>query len=420
MHSISRVFLWVCLSALAAHTVSQSSLAEDDIKIIANGRFSPHGGKILFPAKSGRTSGVFLIDTGSRITDFFKGWRHLAGRELEQVTLNGPEIDALHSSTPSYAAPEATIGGMLLRKDTPIVAVTTLGDLFGNVRIKADGMLGMDVLQEYVLHLDFDRSEWRVLRAYAPMDGREYAVRLSTSGPGEACRCSVYFPQVGPIEFILDTGNLRPESATLDAATYKLLESKGVLQTIQPAWRSPLAEEDEAGLLRFAETSVHRVGYLTRAATLGEMALPECAFFEGQGNTLGLGFLSRFVVTFDFPKKVVYLRPGKQLHRRERLKISGLLAVDDHGRTKVLHVVPESPCAKAGIQKGDFLTQVGQHSPDEMTLMEIEQALGELDTTVPVTLDRRGERIKVSVKSPDIKPPKIIDVDKIPGKKYLD
>lgn len=383
----------------------------------SGGTISARTEPIIVPANAAGRPSRFMLDTGCSTTIVFRSLRHLLGPEKEQVLLYAPNYENSRTVRTLFASPAVEFGLMRLSAGTPILTTDDC-DTLKSYRIKADGVLGMDVVHSHVLQVNFDRGEWTVLKEYRPTD--DFQVRMFHRPPNHTTRCLLYIPQAGSFEFVIDTGNMCVESASLDSQTYQILEDKGVLKTIKPSWRFPRALVRDRDVVEFDSATAKRVGFLNQAATLGNLPLPECAFLEDEPNTFGLGFLTRFIVTFDFPKKMMYLRPGKQFSRRERLRISGILVANVRDRTKVLHVVPKSPGADAGVLEGDFINNVGKRSADEMSIWEIEKHLGELGSTVPLTLDRRGKRLEVSVKIPDIKPPKIVDVDKIPGKKYLE
>ncbi|NLH17780.1 MAG: PDZ domain-containing protein [Phycisphaerae bacterium] len=75
-------------------------------------------------------------------------------------------------------------------------------------------------------------------------------------------------------------------------------------------------------------------------------------------NVLGLGFLTRYRVTLDFPHNRLYLRPGKSVARFENPDMTGLHIIRDEGKTLVHSVDPNSPADQAHICAGDEIVEV--------------------------------------------------------------
>ena len=84
------------------------------------------------------------------------------------------------------------------------------------------------------------------------------------------------------------------------------------------------------------------------ALRIGEFAVQSPIFSESYGempNKLSLGFWSRFVATFDFPVRKVYLRKAANFGRPGRLKR------EPHGPTSTAgarHAVARASCRVAG------------------------------------------------------------------------
>jgi serine protease Do len=63
----------------------------------------------------------------------------------------------------------------------------------------------------------------------------------------------------------------------------------------------------------------------------------------------------------------------------------------------VMGVVPKSPAERAGIQVGDVITSWDDHEIDDRNLLILLIARTKVGTTVPVTVNRNGETIKLDV-----------------------
>ena len=151
------------------------------------------------------------------------------------------------------------------------------------------------------------------------------------------------------------------------------------------------------------------------------MPLPDCAFVdsgEGGANTLGMSFLTRFNITFDFPKGFLYLKPRRNMNRPDRRNLSGLVASRPADEPLVHFVVPNSAAAKAGLEAKDVMVRINQKDARRLTCYEIEFELSESGATMPLTVRRGSRLIDVKITLPTITPPKRVAVD-TSKKKFL-
>jgi S1-C subfamily serine protease len=115
-----------------------------------------------------------------------------------------------------------------------------------------------------------------------------------------------------------------------------------------------------------------------KRVALGGFTVDRPIFTESPtGSTMGLGFLSRFVVTFDFPGRRIHLRKGRGYERPDLRNRSGL-SLRPRGEAVVIErVSKESPGSLAGIQAGDVLLTLGGLRADEASLFKLREALGQ-------------------------------------------
>ena len=117
-------------------------------------------------------------------------------------------------------------------------------------------------------------------------------------------------------------------------------------------------------------------------------------------NSVGLRFLSRFVVTFDFPEATVYLQPGEQFERPEPSATSGLTLLWKNGVPVVERVTPQGPAERAGIHPGDKLLQIDgsrQLSRDPFALRERMTLYPGQDVAVVVLRDQRELKFRLTL-----------------------
>jgi hypothetical protein len=203
-----------------------------------------------------------------------------------------------------YPPPNARIGSL------PLGPLAFVGgyDLkrFGQeVGYPIEGILGMDFLSSHVVHIDFDTGLLLFLKSVPKDAGESIEVACDpTSGLpfviGEHSRGET-------LPFLVDTGDVRPYSGCLTSSeTKRMARAHGFRE---------LGTDSAVNLSGTSRRPLHR-GELLK---LGTFSVKEPLFCEARSQSaLGLGFWSRFVVTFDFPKPRVYLRKGEVYNGSDR------------------------------------------------------------------------------------------------------
>jgi hypothetical protein len=219
--------------------------------------------------------GLFQLDTGASITFLDVGLVSKLGKPKKSVfytDYDHKETAYLYSTPSLYLADTRLMTG-------PTVLVPNKGLKDGDRKLL--GILGMDCLQHYCLQLDFaakrvrfldpEQLDDRILGKCIPLRKRVMVDEnlLGTKG------CAT----------MIDTGEVNDGALTIK-------EFRKALQ------RTPANGEDWTWL---------RTGVFN-GVTYTNLAVHVC-----QGpDTLGLGFLARHLVTLNFPKGKLYLRPENQ------------------------------------------------------------------------------------------------------------
>jgi hypothetical protein len=126
---------------------------------------------------------------------------------------------------------------------------------------------------------------------------------------------------------------------------------------------------------------------------------------EYKGSTfgevlVGLGLLSRFNFTYDYPHRRMFLEPNHTFERPFEYNMSGLWVGRLEGdHLNIRAVVPDSPAAEAGITAEDKIVRINgrlvREVADPWVLEPMLQRAGE---TVTLTLLRDGKTVDVSIK----------------------
>lgn len=219
---------------------------------------------------------------------------------------------------------------------------------------KADGILGMPFLAQYVLKIDYDKKRVHFLSPGAPtpkdaatlplirrfglpevdadIDGLKGRVRLDTGYGGTFTFTS---PTVAR-EKLKEKYTKRVESVTGQG-----LGGASVGEAVRVSNFS-MAGQSLSGVV--ANLSADKAGALADADTIGLVG----------GETL-----ARFVVTFDFPAGKLHLQKGARYAEPftgPRAGFSGIMG--ESGDYTIRTVTPDSPAAEAGIIVGEKLTAI--------------------------------------------------------------
>jgi hypothetical protein len=243
-----------------------------------------------------------VVDTGSPMTILDRSLEPGLGPCLGTETLSnfGTQYEAR-----VYAAPRLYLGNTPLVTDSTVLTC----DLPKLMSAEADrpirGILGMDCLQHYCILLDFRAGKMRFLdpaRVKPAQLGRAFPLTFSNAGNGHAQWIRPFIRHAGlvggeDVDLLIDTGAnwdsaLAPGLFRREVRAQKLRENEDAAQDPEPNSISlPQCVWNGA-----TYTSI----WLGNGADSADRASGE--------NLLGLRFLARHFVTFDFPRRTMYLK----------------------------------------------------------------------------------------------------------------
>lgn len=233
---------------------------------------------------------LFLIDTGRPNTSIDKSLEPLLGKRLGRSLFFDPLIDGI-TRADVYQAPKLYLGHTLLLTNPKIYAHDFQHYIPGLM-----GILGMDCLRHYCVQFDFAHDKMRFLDPD----------HLDPGGLGARFPLKILFGLLitradcfgaGKVYFCPDTGLLGADAVIKPSLFHrKLMQQK-------PFWTShtlasPGCYTEMAGL-----TNGVFAGHVYTHLTVAEW------WPWPHGDLLGFPFLSRHLVTFDFPKRVMFLKP---------------------------------------------------------------------------------------------------------------
>ncbi len=336
---------------------------------------------ILLPVEIQRRRYSFNLDTGTTHTLYDKSLWPLLGKIVARRNVGTKEDGFTY---PFFNPPDARLGKLTLPKDYYVAGVDRK-EFHEDTGEEIHGTLGMDFLKQQIFRIDFDRAEVVFLRAVGPDPGQRLDLRLTKNQP----QVKVELPGLKEPEwFLLDTGTAREGGwcgGSLRHAAFEALIQSGKLTSV-----------DKSPTLSGRGWKMARTGWLDSFCFAGNTH-KTLMFDEERISIIGLDVLSRYVVTFDFPHRAIYLKKGRQFDRPNRYDCSGLSMRRVKGETVVVSVTQGSAAAKAGIRLGDVLLQIDKNPIDGMTLFTLRDRLCEEGKKICFTVRRGNQRLEVPV-----------------------
>ncbi len=220
-----------------------------------------------------------IVDTGSPGSLLPKSLEPKLGKRVGTRAFR--TLDGARETAHLYATPKLYLGR------TALVTAATIGT-WGS----SSGVLGMDCLRHYCIQLDFETGKLRFLDPEC-VDRTD----LGTSFPLTSTRYTYirHCPLLGQkaTALLLDTGY--PFDGRVDS---KLFQRAVTTQAAQPV--SLLKDGKPAG-------NAPGIGCLP-LCVWNDVSYTNVVIEPGRPELLGLRFLARHKVTFNFPKQVMYLK----------------------------------------------------------------------------------------------------------------
>lgn len=356
----------VVIAGLLAHS-TRACLAE----AVAEFRFTPRGDLVTVQVDVAGHKYPFLLDTGSSHWVFDDSLRPLLGPSIGRVMMDTSR------STDLFGMPPARVGRMHLASGTQVICAPLHDD---GAPLGADiyGILPMEFLRGKIFQIDFDRGTVVFLSQMPEDPGRRFSL---TWLDGKRPLLEIDVPEVGKEPFLVDTGCRTMTAGMLRKEVFGQLAARGRIRPISNISRSGTS------LVSLGGTVQTRLGKIDRL-NVGPFRHERLIFchceIEGpayfslpsayDGNLIGLGYLSRYVVTFDFARSAMYLKPGREYARQDRYDLAGMRIARVDGKTIVNNVDQGTPAQDAGLKEADEILEIDGIPAAEVSVFEIQRA----------------------------------------------
>jgi hypothetical protein len=345
--------------------------------VLAEFAVDPRAEAIFLPVRVGGEERLFLLDTGSTLSVFDR--RLSSGASIGEIPVTPPSGPPVEKGL--YPAPEAFVGGLDMRGSGPV-----LYNDFAQMRAVTDrsvwGVIGIQFLKRYIVQLDLDAGKVRFLdpRTHPRADWGSAMPILS--GPGGIPAVAARITGQPPEEFEIDTGD--NSGGDLDRA---------VFQRLFPHRRGARSKD-----LLFTGIESSSLGRASEV-TVGDISFHGIVFESADMSSLGLAFVRRSMITFDFPRGTMYLKAGKRIETEEDADMSGLHLLRQEGRIVALAVDADSPAAQAGMLNGDVIVDAAGPLEARGDIVALRRLLCSGDgKTVELTVLRGGRTIPVRLR----------------------
>lgn len=358
---------------------------------------------ITFPANTDSVEVPFRIALNNRI--------------LVPITVDGHSVEAWFDSGGSLLLQPATVADLAvetrgqhkLSGGGEGAGITSIGRLdtlaIGGAKVAGlsfhsfpfypddprEALVGLEVLQRFVVRLDFDRQVMTLTRPEAFHD----------SGKGVAV--PFHFqenqPEVtGSIDgiaghFAIDTG---------DTGSLLLIAPFARRYDLVKRYQGEIPYDGRSvGATHgvFARKRVHTVAFNGVAGRpvahvedpVTRISLQHAGFDANRyvSANIGLGILRRFNLTFDYSRQRILFEPNHAYGEKDSYNRTGFKLTRDGASWKIDVVYPSSPASRAGLQEGDTVEQINGKTAGALDKPALARVLKEPEGT-RVTLVVRG------------------------------
>lgn len=267
--------------------------------------------------------------------------------------------------------------------------VTNMIPVSSNVQMPIHGILGADMFQQAVLHLDYIGESFRVIPAKgftASGDWRRIPLGIRNGVAGIVAR-------VGDVDIRLELSTSLGDSI--------LLAEGSPLARALAVRNLPHTGAISTGLQYGLAETVYNTGTVSLGVMALNKVLVHCARFpEGHSlaaradGWLGNGILGRFGIYIDFSENALYLENTPNYDRSDFYNRSGMYFIKSGGKLVVHQVLADSPAAKAGIQPNDVLVQIMDYQADQIVFDRLYRLFsGESGTALTIKIVRGQEEL---------------------------
>jgi hypothetical protein len=263
-----------------------------------------------------------------------------------------------------------------------------------------EGTLGMDFLSMVVAEVDFGRQTARIFDPTAfkySGRGAVFPLRLMNGMPVIRVKFSSPRGKEAEADFAIDTSIIAGVVLSQKfAEAHKLVSghSKGA-----KGYDPQLVGGENVELFRLKN---FEIGHASAPDIIAEVSR---AKIQGVDDTkvagvIGGSMLRRFIVVFDYPQQQVIFDPNSRFKDYDEEDKSGIAVIAKGPGLKtfeIVHVVPGTPAAQAGVKQGDIIAGIDDEAAADITLASVRDLFRQIGHSYKLVLQRGDQTKQITV-----------------------
>jgi hypothetical protein len=366
--------------------ITASSIHAGDNKPLHEIPFIYEMDKVIVPVSINGTKAIrCILDTGMPEGVFLMNPAAAKGMNLQYGATNVMLRGAGSGSESASMAMGASVTlAKIAFENQRIIVLNNAGPL---AALGVDGVIGASIFNRFVVEMDVEK---KMLRLFGPDKfdskdaGDSFDLTVTRTKPYITAPVNIDGKTDLPLTLVVDSGASsalmlveKPDNGV--AAPAKSIDGiagRGV-------GGQSMGKIARANRLKLGKHNLERV--ITRFRT---DPLPGNA-----DGLIGMKVLERFLVTFDYPGKRMFLKPNRSYSRPFEFSLIGLSVLPiKGGRLEVDYVYKGSAASEVGIKKGDVIVSVDKKHLSFAEYSDLDESLVAPGRKIEIEIERDGVR----------------------------
>ena len=392
------------------------TVAQKDGRTRPTFRLDLNSGHITVPVTIANQTFQAAFDTGSSISVVDRALQPLLGKKVADANLSS---GALKVRTEVFECPDFRLESLKLPFVDPnrpaIVSVWDMKDARDASRDNIDVIIGVAHFMKARMQVNFDTKTLRFLYRDDDFIGESINVkfsergtpsivgRIADSSKGKSNLDEPVMPNAGEeVHFLVDTGF--SECLGLRSGLFDRLVKRGDIRLL-----GTLSAVSFRGHLQQT-----RLGRLRRL-TIGDFTIDNLTVIDSRDaglNVIGVSLLSRFLVTFVFPRSQMFLAPGTKFDQPDLTGIQGFgvffqpknSVETRRNHLTVVSIDPDGPAEKTGLKEKDVIERIDDHEFEGKSLFQIIRSFEKPGQDLKLRIRRGEETRDITIAIPKVPP----------------